>query len=559
MAPLSSLQLQEQTLRQVWARYRARPDFEHFVVFSSLLNSFTDALTDKTQAGLLHVCRQLEQQALALFGDEKSHPVSAQKMEALDKRVTRLSELMRYYAGEGKVLQERRRVAQEKDGASGAPNAARICLMGEQGPHWHDLMAQLGYFGISARQGGWDLPETDDSDLSIYLVDMGGVISPERLGFLKRLRERRSMARIVCMDVPDDFMFINRALQAGVTHCMTPRAACQQVLGQVLGAQGVIAQESYRVLVVEDSLTAVRAICNSLTQHGVTTHELRDPSLALQAIRQFQPDLILMDMYMPSCTGVEAARVIRQYPEFLSVPIVYLSGETSIGLQVEALRLGGDQFLTKPFNPVLMNAVVKSKIDRYRDLRRSMQNDSLTGLLNHISTKQALAAALEILPEGSFLDVVMLDIDHFKNVNDTHGHPVGDQVIRSLAWLLKQRLRHNDIVGRYGGEEFVVGLVSSRPGSAVEILDRIREDFSRILFNGANDVQFKVSFSAGVAVSAGGEQVKRLEILLEAADEALYEAKHHGRNQVVLSGQKARVVLAEPEIREPLLAEPTIL
>ncbi|MDR2637678.1 MAG: diguanylate cyclase [Zoogloeaceae bacterium] len=547
--PLSALLQQEQTLRLVWVKYQAHPSFAQFVVFSSLLTHLTDTLTTESQAGLLYACRQLEQKALALFGDEHSHPIPDADMEYLGKRVVRLGELMRYYADKEKRLQRERRLSTEKEAEKGTKEAERekdrddvvidrqrVYLIGglEGQGAWHELAAQLGYFGVDVRQGGWRLPEADDADLSVYLADVSGQIAPERLHFLQTLRKRRPMARIVCLNVPDDFTTIHRVLQSGVDHCLSSDVALQQILALVLGQKGNGEQESYRVLVVEDSPTAARAIRNNLEEHGIRVHELRDPSFSLQAIRQFQPDLILMDMYMPYCTGVEAAQVIRQHDEFLSIPIVYLSGESNVGLQVAALRLGGDQFLTKPFNPVLMNAVIKSKIDRYRALRHSMENDSLTDLLNHISSKQTLSGTLEKLPPGHVLDVAMLDIDHFKKVNDTHGHQVGDQVIRSLAWLLKQRLRHGDIVGRYGGEEFVLGLVNKTPGCAVEVLDRIREDFQRIPFTGTGGAVFHVSFSAGVATHRADTPM-HLEFLLEAADGALYEAKRQGRNRIIMA------------------------
>jgi diguanylate cyclase (GGDEF)-like protein len=236
-------------------------------------------------------------------------------------------------------------------------------------------------------------------------------------------------------------------------------------------------------------------------------------------------------MYMPGCTGVEAARVIRQHAEFLSVPIVYLSGETDVALQVEALRLGGDHFLTKPFNPVILNAVVQSKIERYRLLRRSMFHDSLTGLLNHTSTKQRLDTVVShAMGDRSEIAVAMIDIDHFKRVNDSYGHPVGDQVIRSLAWLLRRRLRKTDIVGRYGGEEFLVGLPNTNAEQAHTVLDRIRRDFGQIN-HPFNETWFNTSFSSGVAAFPG---ILTGEGLIKAADEALYDAKRGGRNRVVV-------------------------
>jgi diguanylate cyclase (GGDEF)-like protein len=227
---------------------------------------------------------------------------------------------------------------------------------------------------------------------------------------------------------------------------------------------------------------------------------------------------------------VEVTRVLRQHPEFLSTPVVYLSGDTDVALQVDALRLGGDHFLTKPFNPVVLNAVIKSKIERYRALRKHMFCDSLTGLLNHTTCKQRLDALVAAAQrDGKGFCVAMVDIDHFKRVNDTWGHPAGDQVIRSMAWLLKQRLRSTDVVGRYGGEEFVVMLPGSALPEAHQLLDAIRQDFACIVHE-ADGQRFQCSFSAGVALWGPGESA---DTVLGRADAMLYQAKMGGRNRVV--------------------------
>jgi diguanylate cyclase (GGDEF)-like protein len=178
---------------------------------------------------------------------------------------------------------------------------------------------------------------------------------------------------------------------------------------------------------------------------------------------------------------------------------------------------------------VFLNAIVRSKIERYRALRRTMYHDSLTGLLNHSSGKNTLDMVLSsVAHEGDVMAVAMMDIDHFKQVNDTYGHPVGDQVIRSLSWLLKQRLRKQDILCRYGGEEFLIGLPHTDAEQAFTIMDRIRQDFSQIR-HPYRDRHFLATVSTGISTYP---LYQNGDSLIKAADEALYQAKRGGRNRV---------------------------
>lgn len=293
--------------------------------------------------------------------------------------------------------------------------------------------------------------------------------------------------------------------------------------------------EKYRVLVVEDSRVAVALIQRTLAEHGIDSRAIRDPGTLLDELQAYRPDLILMDMYMPRFNGVEATRVLRQMSAYRSLPIVYLSGESDIGMQVEALRLGGDQFLIKPFNPVLLAAVVKTKIERFRETQRSSRVDGLTGLLNHTAAKSLLKSMTGRSPGYRVLSVAMLDIDHFKSVNDTYGHPVGDQVIRGLAWLLKGRLRASDLIGRYGGEEFLIALPDVSVEQAKIVIDRIRLDFSSLPHAHSSGPLF-ATFSAGIA---SYPQFDTAAQLTEAADNALLQAKRLGRNRVEKSDAPA--------------------
>jgi diguanylate cyclase (GGDEF)-like protein len=308
------------------------------------------------------------------------------------------------------------------------------------------------------------------------------------------------------------------------------RQQATTVLAHVLDLIQAQDQEPYRVLVVEDSRTAIAAIGNTLSRHGIDHRAVSNPEQLLDAVWRFRPDLVLMDMHMPRCTGVEATRVLRQLPSCQALPVVYLSSETDLGMQVAALRLGGDQFITKPFNPLLLTTIVKTKIERYREMQRSSQHDGLTGLFNHTASKMRLGQVVEAMRrDQDLLCVAMVDIDHFKSINDMHGHPVGDQVIRNLAWLLKSRLRASDIIGRYGGEEFIVVLRGVSMNDAVSVLDHIRMDFSSLAHAHAGGA-LHASFSCGMASypEFTGEQE-----LVDAADNALLRAKAGGRNRIM--------------------------
>jgi diguanylate cyclase (GGDEF)-like protein len=194
------------------------------------------------------------------------------------------------------------------------------------------------------------------------------------------------------------------------------------------------------------------------------------------------------------------------------------------------MRVGAEGFLTKPIQPEDLVAAVAIRAERMRALRTLMARDSLTGLFNHSTTTQMLENLIcHADRQNESLCFAMIDVDHFKAVNDTHGHPVGDQVLLALARVLQQRLRNSDIVGRYGGEEFAVILQELTLESATRIIDQLREDFAKIRFH-AGEIDFFCAFSAGVAAFP---QFNDMKSLREAADRALYQAKNAGRNCVV--------------------------
>ncbi|MBC7192757.1 diguanylate cyclase [Marinobacter sp.] len=286
--------------------------------------------------------------------------------------------------------------------------------------------------------------------------------------------------------------------------------------------------EPYKVLVLDDSRAQAKFMETVLKKAGMIAHIITDPMQIINALDEFSPEIIILDMYMPGCTGMEIARVIRQQDRFHSVPIIYLSGEEDVNKQLHAMSLGGDDFLTKPIEPKHLIATLHNRGRRARSMLALMIRDSLTGLFNHTHTLHLLDQEISRAGQKAQpLSFAMIDLDNFKKVNDTYGHPIGDRVLRSLAMFLKQRLRKTDHIGRYGGEEFAIIFPDTSVEDARNVLNEIRGRFAE-LQQPAGDRDFNVTFSAGVA----GWQGESSQNLCERADRALYRAKDEGRNCV---------------------------
>lgn len=289
--------------------------------------------------------------------------------------------------------------------------------------------------------------------------------------------------------------------------------------------------EPYRVLIVDDEPGIAGYHALILQEYGMKTRHLSEPAQVLDVLQEFRPDLVLMDIYMPDCNGRDLAKMIRQLPEYIGMPIVYLSSETDRKIQQSAMGIGAEGFLTKPVIPDELVSAVVIRAERMRHLRALMARDGLTGLFNHTTITQLLDSAIASARRtAGSLCFAMIDIDNFKLVNDSHGHPVGDQVLLAVSRVLQQRLRNTDVVGRYGGEEFAIILKDMTLDQAAKLVDELRTDFSRVAFHAATG-DFSCTFSAGVASCARHPQ---LELLREAADKALYQAKRDGRNRVAV-------------------------
>ena len=349
------------------------------------------------------------------------------------------------------------------------------------------------------------------------------------------LAQRPNLRKLACpllfISSLDDFRSRVRAAQLGAAgYCLKPLDVPRLLnrMAQIFEQRDAPAQ---RVLIVDDDVELAAHYRLALLGAGMEAEVLHQPEVIIEKISAFRPELLLMDLHMPNFSGPDLAGVIRQYEKWASLPIVYLSAETDLGAQIKALDRGADDFLTKPISDAQLVAAVTVRVERARQLSAQISKDSLTGLLKHASIKEiAEGEVIRARRIGKPVTLAMLDIDHFKRVNDTYGHAAGDVVISSAAMLLRQRLRQSDIVGRYGGEEFAAVLPECDIAAAQELLEDIRRRFAAVRFSHEGK-DFSCTLSIGLACSAQFPGSNGAALLI-AADAALYAAKRGGRNQV---------------------------
>lgn len=403
-----------------------------------------------------------------------------------------------------------------------------------------ELLEQLRIYGITVREveGLADVARlTQAVGSAIFLADAERLDrEPSFVAELLGLKDKLGQAlRIIFYAARDDFPSRLRAVRAGGEAFFQLPMDAYRLAEKIDSFFGEREQEPYRVLIIDDDPEQVAYNSMVLAQAGMSTTTTTDPSAVISLLVETRPDIILMDMYMPRCTGPELALIIRQQEAFASIPIVFLSVERDLEKQIAAIRKGGDEFLEKPIKAEHLVSSVALRAERTRAFRFYMERDYLTGLYNHTSLSERLAnEVLRARRSGAVISFAKIDIDAFKAVNERYGHLTGDQILRSLARLLQERLRRTDIIGRIGGEEFGIILPGSDCRSAARLVDELRDSFGR-LSQRFEEASFTVTLSSGIA--SYPDFVGPADVI-EAADRALRKAKAEGRNRVAVESAK---------------------
>ncbi len=289
------------------------------------------------------------------------------------------------------------------------------------------------------------------------------------------------------------------------------------------------------ILAIDDSEEIHRLLDVRLRNEGLIIHHALNAEDGLAKARELQPDLILLDVVLPSTSGFALCRTLKEDPRTAHVPIIFLTGTSDMENKVAGLDLGATDYVTKPFDAAELCARVRSALRNKRCvdlLAAKAQLDALTGMWNRGYFNQRLSDELAATRRyGRKVTLIMLDIDHFKRINDEHGHPVGDRVLVAVGEVLSSSVRTADAPCRYGGEEFAIILSETDLAGAMTVCERIQERLA-LLEVKTRDSKLTVTASIGVVSSECLERAANTpERLIESADDALYRAKQSGRNR----------------------------
>jgi len=289
------------------------------------------------------------------------------------------------------------------------------------------------------------------------------------------------------------------------------------------------------ILIVDDTPANLDILCELLSEYDVVVSISGED--ALEVVQEEHIDLILLDIMMPDMNGFEVCKKLKSNQKTKDIPIIFITAKTDEDSIEMGYDIGGNDYITKPFKPKELLAKVKREL-KFQDLQNELKilasTDYMTKLYNRRYFTSMSIHTLELSKRNlQDLSIIILDIDKFKNVNDTYGHNVGDEAIISLANKLKSIQRKSDIICRFGGEEFVILLPNTSKDDAILIAENIRKEVETLTISLDNSQELKFTISLGVS-DIDIQNENNIEDGLKRADDALYEAKNNGRNKVCI-------------------------
>jgi two-component system, cell cycle response regulator len=299
-----------------------------------------------------------------------------------------------------------------------------------------------------------------------------------------------------------------------------------------------------RLLLIDDDETLSAYLVRQLHIAGYQVDVAADVETAKRKLREHSYDVITLDLMLYPHSGYELFEFLKEDPTLKWIPLVVLSGKDDLDDKVRCLRLGADDYVTKPFQYEELEARIYSLLKRSKQFEQMAFRDALTGVYNRRYFDHHLQMFLGWMQrDDKPVSLAFLDIDRFKSINDTYGHQIGDMVLQGLGHLLQQNLRTSDLLARYGGEELVVLFPDTDSQTAAKIMTRILGKVRKQPMARHEGQEFFITFSAGVAQ---WEEGMTESLWIQMADMAMYQAKQAGRDRVMLSGRANRSLNTAP-------------
>ncbi|WP_243387327.1 diguanylate cyclase [Bacillus kexueae] len=309
------------------------------------------------------------------------------------------------------------------------------------------------------------------------------------------------------------------------------------------------------LLIIDDDTSFLMFLKEKLEAIGWYVVAIANPEKAILSFYDVRPDCVIIDIYMNEKNGFEVLEFLKQKLKQQFIPTVMVSVEKEKSIRMKSYEMGADDFIHKPFELDEFIVRIKRQLERKKQIDELLLLDELTHVYNRKYLKQAYAQVQnEWKRSKEDYSLAVLDIDYFKKVNDRFGHLVGDVVLKEFANILKRETRIKDIVFRYGGEEFVILFPKTNVDEAMEVLNRLRENFSQYVFH--QEESFSCTFSAGVVQIL--DATKPFEKWLELADQALYEAKNNGRNRIE-QADKPKVMQHQKTVKMAIVDDDPII
>ena len=532
-------------IRSIWEQHRERVIERLDVVDRAIADLMSDALEEPTRLEAEREAHKLAG-AVGTFGFMRAS-THAREIELTLRAVDRLGP-DHVPALSGLALAVRSELEEKPAGEiSSAPpvvsEVARLVLAVDDDA---DLLARLTAEGArrSLRVNSAASPAAaraavarETPDLVLLDLSFDDDEEGDAMGLLAELAAASPSIPVLVLTVSESFTDRVEVARSGGRGFLSKAMTAAQVMdaaGQFLEREHA---SDIRVVAVDDDPAILAALKGLLEPEGLTLTGISDGTRLWETLEESSPDLLILDVDMPGPGGVELCRMVRNDQRWAGLPVIFLTARRDPETLQTVFAAGADDYLSKPVVAAELTMRIRNRLDRIRLYRAQADTDPLTGVANRRKSSDAIEQLARVARRhGQPLSLAELDLDHFKEINDRYGHAAGDAVLRRVGELLRRHFRGEDVMARWGGEEFVVAMYGMSRADGVqrvaETLEALRrEDFS------AEGIESPVTFSAGVALFP--DDGEDLRALYRAADEALYHATATGRDRVVPAGQTA--------------------